>query len=214
MNFIFGIFCQKFLFLADSAKNDRFWHHFWRFINGFMLSFCPISPFLTAKTAIFKTYYVPTFFNYPAHQIFTHPAPLLHGTLFFSFFYLFCFHKLWTDCAFPHATGPSFFLLFFLFCCTAPSGAHRVESGRYSRFCQRTACPVPLRLRDVPLRYSTASCAIASAVRPTNIKVTDCGFGPSSVPSASVFFTGVFFGFFFFFPCSLALTLRESPYKS
>ena len=71
-----------------------------------------------------------------------------------------------------------------------------------------------LRLRDVPLRCYSASCAIASAVRPAPPQVTDCGFGPASVPSASVFFTGVFFGFFFFFLCSLALTLRENPYKS
>ena len=136
--------------------------------------------------------------TYPAHQIFTYPAPLLRGTLFFSFFYLFCFHLLWNDCAFSPATGPSFFLLFFLFCHTDPSGAHRVESGRYPRFCQRTASPVALRLLDVPLRCYSASCAIASAVRPALPYVTDCGFGSASVPSASVFFTGVFFGFFFF----------------
>jgi len=56
---------------------------------------------------------VPAFFIYPHYQIFTYPAPLLHGTLFFSCFYLFCFHLLWTSCAFSPATGPSFFLLFF-----------------------------------------------------------------------------------------------------
>ena len=125
----------------------------------------------------------------------------------FTFVAFTCFGS---DMHFIRPIGPSF----FFFSAPLRPALTVSESGRYSRSCQRTASPVSLRLRDVPLRYSTASCAIASVVRPAPPYVTDCGFGPASVPSTSVFFTGVFFGFFFFFLCSLALTLRESPYKS
>ena len=189
------------------AKTTHFWHHFWRFINGFMLSFCPIPPFLPAKTAIFKTYYVPAFFIYPAHQIFTYPAPLLRGTLFFSSFYLCCFHLLWIRHAF-HPPNRSFF---FFFLRTAPSGAHRLRIRSLLPLLStngKSGFPPPPR-RPTPLLYRfvchRVGCETGSTVC-DRLWIRSC-FRPVHVS----FFHGSFLWFFLLFPLFPGADIAGKP---